>query len=1166
MEQEEEMLASEPTITLQQEEPTFEAPPVYQEKVQRESTVEDYWNTVNPAALPFNNPELRYDWKTDYRGSLGFDDEDFQAVYKASDIETQRVMLKANNKSDALKIAARRSIFVDSQKAIEQDGILTQLGMGVLPALASPTTLLPIGAVFKGAQAAKTVNRLQSAGIGFGVGGAVGAIANMADEALFDLQGMPTNYLGAAGIGMAFGGGLGLIGGALSGPTQKSIANSLDPKNDTFSMDYTNDPILSFIDDGSGIPKIKDVAQMDKTLLDKVPFLGKWLRSDVHTVYQSNSDILRGLMTRLSDATIALKDNEGNIAVTGKTAKNYQRELKGIHNNLTDEISQLHGQAKLNGYTGNIEEFNEDIWGVLIKELNNQKSKANEVELEYDKVNLGRQQQEEIALTKDIEQRTTEFDKGAWYYRDAENKLQPITPEDIKVIEANDAAKTEYTKQVAEVEAKNKLLDEERAKYIEDNLAQYKLEGVVNKDEIKELAKTLRETIDELIPREDMPVKPDYLPAKKLERRLPTQKEKAKFEADIKKEVQARLDEELKLKEEYMNNFYNDYKVKFEDTPLGKGAESHKVYFQRMLQKGQELKLEGLNGINPNKLYVPRTYNYKGIHKGSVSQATVQAEVRAGIEHDVRNKGMNAVELNEAVAYVVKMLNESVFDLNNLTTSFMVKGLPFGGRLKKQKLYLNETYMPNVLNNNLGDLTGAYHYQMQGRQGLQFAFGTDKPTDIMEAVKQEHLSKGVLYAPEEVQAFERVVKDVVGDLRMNQLADTPAWTFVRNLGSYNTLRQGGGFGGNQFIELMSSIVMQGTKALLTGRLFKSLKSSSDLMFKGKGTNDEFSQFLINSGFMENTLHTSRINRFGDSDSGFNSGWLENKLNFLNDKLMKYNGMRYFLGVMEDYTGAAIITQIKTGNMPLKRLARWGLSEQDAANLQVKLRAVTKEDSWDLSKLSKKERDQVQLAIVKGIEEIVVQGDSIHLPNWMKAPGPFAKVLTQFMRFPMIAQETLLRRGMSDEQAQLVSGTLSSIVTYMGIKYLREEAAVSLGTVQEIDRKYNYENFSNDEWMRVIGESLNYTAPLGMMSSVWNYGAIATGKPELGREWQSKNGMMSLLGPSGGLGEDLIQLMRAGVEGDLRTERDFKRFRSLVPFMNLPLIKEGTDIIIEELGD
>ena len=265
--------------------------------------------------------------------------------------------------------------------------------------------------------------------------------------------------------------------------------------------------------------------------------------------------------------------------------------------------------------------------------------------------------------------------------------------------------------------------------------------------------------------------------------------------------------------------------------------------------------------------------------------------------------------------------------------------------------------------------------------------------------------------------------------------------------------------------------------------------------------------------MEDALHTSRVNRYADTEQGFNSGLVENRLNWMNDKLMKLNGMRYFMGVMEDYTGGAVVSQLKKGGIKAERLARWGLNETDANNLQAKLKNVTTDKSWNLEDLSIKERDQLQLAISRGIEEIVVQGESIHLPAWMKAPGQFTKVLTQFMRFPLVAQETLTRKGFKEEQAQMMSGVIGAVSTYMGIKYLREQAAIATGTVHEADAKYNYESFTSEDYTRVIGEAINYTAPLGFMSSIYNYGAIATGNNELGREWQSKNGMSALLGPS-----------------------------------------------------
>ena len=1029
--EEELIAASEPTITLEQQEvqsvTSMEADSAYFGSLQQkaESTSLDYWQTLNPASIPYVNPELRYNWKTDFRGEMDVEDPEFKALYDTADIATKKAMLTSRNTSDAVKTAQRRQIFLQSQEAIQQDSLMTQVAMGALPAIMSPSSAIPFGAVFKGAQIANMTSKLQRA-IAFGTAGATaGATANVIDEALFDLQGMPTNYLGAAGIGALFGGGLGSLVGALTGPGKRHAAKSLAPENDSFTRDYEQDNSMRIMYDEEGNVKVEleDIGQMKKSVIDRIPFLGDWLKSDVHTVYQGDSTVLRGYMGRLADPTVAKRDSQGNVIPNKETAKNFQKSLDGKANILNQELGQILEEATLDGYKGNRDTLLQETWGTYIKELNNQRTQ----------------------LASHIKQRI------------------------------------------------------------------------------------------------------DGMPTKNLD--------EAGKRALFKKTREATTE------------FYDNYVPKFEgSTHAVKASESHMRYFQDMLKSGQDLRMKGVTDIHKNRLYLPRTYNHKGIHRGDISQATVRAEIEAGLVNDARNQNLTREQVNKAVDEIVKMIDETSFDLNFLTTSMLVKDLPFEGRLKAQKLYLNESYMPNVLKTDMDDLVGAYHYQMRGRQGLQFAFGDWNPSNIMETIKQEHVDKGMLYNPKEVQAFERVLHDVLGTLRMNQLADTPAWSFTRNIASYNSARLGGGFGGNQAIELTASVMMQGVQAIISGRLLKSFKNTASLLYGGKKTDDSFTNYMIASGYMEESLHTSRINRYGDADSGFNSGWLENKLNWVNDKLMKYNGMRYFLGVMEDYTGGAVVTQLKTGKYNTKRLARWGLTEPQAKSLGAKLKEITKEDSWDLSSLSQSERDSLQLAIVKGVEEIVVQGDSIHLPNWMKAPTPFVKLLTQFMRFPMIAQETLLRRGMTDEQAQLVAGTFGSVLTFVGLKYLREQASINSGLMHEADSKYDYENYTNEDWIRVTGEALNYTAPLGMLTSGFNYGAILTGNNELGREWSSKNGMSALLGPTGGLGEDLIQLMRSGAEGTLGTERDFKRFRSMLPFMNFPLIKEGGDIIIEELGD
>jgi hypothetical protein len=171
-----------------------------------------------------------------------------------------------------------------------------------------------------------------------------------------------------------------------------------------------------------------------------------------------------------------------------------------------------------------------------------------------------------------------------------------------------------------------------------------------------------------------------------------------------------------------------------------------------------------------------------------------------------------------------------------------------------------------------------------------------------------------------------------------------------------------------------------------------------------------------------------------------------------------------------------------------------------------------------------------------------------------------------MRFPLIAQETLLRRGMADNQAQLAAGALSSMVAYIGLKYLREQAAISTGLIHPIDAKYDLENFDDDDWFRVTGEASMYIANLGMLGNVANFGLVMTGNPQMGKEWTDRKIVPQIVGPTGGLAETLHSLSVDAVSGNITTEKSLKRFKTLLPFNNFMLIKEGGDKLVEELGE
>ena len=1045
--------------------------------VQGESTTTDYWDSLNPAAVAVNHPEVRYNSETDSLGEIDVNDPTFKAYFDEGDGELKKAMLQANNTSDAIKIAERRGIIKQANERIAQDGILTQIGMGVLPALASPSSLLPLGIITKAAIVAKAASRIEKAAQVGAAGAVSGGIANGADETIFDAQGQETHYMSAIGTGVVLGGGLGAIGGALSGVNRTTVAKNILPENDNFSKDFEQDTNFVLKPDENGILKLQEVAPMQKSVIDRIPFVGKVLKSDIHTVLQSDNPALRSFGLRISQGVLASKDAEGNFVPIAKTGWDKKIELKGYSNVLVKNMKNIYREAKKSGYKGNIEKFYDDVWSSYVKGVNTQRNKV------YSEALPEFNSKEEELLTLMKEEIAT-WKGDVAHYRTEEGKIEPLTSE----VAGSYLAKPE-------------------------DITYKPINSKVKKKKIQEI--------------------------------------KDKYKEEI-----------ARAKEEIFSKYYEKHKeAKYsEDPTVHSAAKEYEKYFKDMLEEGRKLGVKELQHIHPNKLYAPRIYNHKKIAK--LSRDVLVREVQAGLVSDVRNKGMSSEQLTEATEYIVTMLERSSFDMKFLNNSFAIKDLPLGQRLKQEKLYLNEAYMPNIVKHEANDIIGAYHYGMSGRYAVQHAFGTDQMEEVTNLL---HDMGGNKATKEEIKAFDRALQDLSGYLRMNQLADTPAWSFTRNLLSYNSLRLGGGFGGNQVIETASTLMMAGVKAIITKGFGRALKDTAKLLFTG-GKHSDFAEFLLASGKMEEALHSPRISRYGDTEQGFNSGWLENRLNGMNDTLMKYNGMRYFMGVMEDYAGGAVVTELKSGKVDEARLARWGLTKEKAKDLGEKLKEVTKGDRWEIDKLSEEDRDLLQLAITRGIDEVVVQGDSIHLPAWFKAPSAFTKVLFQFLRFPLVAQETLMRRGLAEDKARMVGGITAAIGMYISLKYLREQAAISLGVMSPMDARYDYEDFDAEDWQRVTMEALNYTAPLGMMATTINYGLIASGQPELDRDYAPHKIAPQFSGVSGGLAEDVSDIIKAAIEGDITDEKTLKKVQHLIPAYNIPIFKEGGQYLAEEYGD
>lgn len=1049
---------------------------------QRASTIEDYFNLYSSPAVQFNNPSTSFNATTDIKGIVDVEDPTFKGYFDRGTVEDKRAMLNGRNTSDAVKIAQRREIFKDSQKATEQDGIVTQIGMGIIPSLANYSTLLPFGAAYKTAQMSNTASRLVRGARVAGVGAITGATANLADEFLFEMQGMPTSYMSAAGVGFVLGGGLGFLGGALSGPYNKSMANAMDPSTDTLGAHYEKDPnvIIKVGEDGS--LKLTDVGQLDKSILDRVPFVGNWLRSDVHNVYQSESNILRSLMSRVSSPTVSIRDSQGNFIKSERNGMDYKRTLKNHHNNLIIDNTEAYNNFKAEtGSSWSKQDFDKEVYRLYISKSNTQRRDA---QLFAEKTTGDFKVLRKDQTAREI----TDIDADAPFIKDSSGKEKPLTEE---------------------------LLDS----------------GTIKQ--------------------EDIIIKPR------------TKKVRGK----LKEEVRAKEKEDIQLKyKESIDEYYKSNPIKFEgDVNIVRAMDAYKKYFDDMLKAGQDVGVKELKGLSKGRLYAPRMYNYEAIHQGLIPEETIMKQVKDGLRGDSRNKFKTEKDLTDSANHIFNELRKSAFNINNLTNSFLIKELPLGTHLKQRRLYLDESKMPDLLVNDFETVAGMYHYSMSGRQATQYAFGTDDLTQIMDLVREEHLAKGITSNPKDIQAFERSVQDLLGVLRMNELSNTPGWTFTRNLTTFNSARAGGGFGGNQFLEMAAVQSMNAVKGIVSSRFLKSWKSAADLLYLEKKPKDGFSQYLVNSGFMDTALATNRMNRLSDSEMGFNAGFFERKLTGVNDWMMKVNGMRYFTAVMEDMQGGAIVDILKKGSASAEELSRWGLNKAEAKDLQNVLKDVTTTDNWDLSKLSKQQEDNLQLAIQRGVAESVIQADSIHLPSWMKAPTAATRIIFQFMRFPLIAQEVLLRRGLTEDKAAFAAGIAGTLVTFIGMKYMREQASMAIGTTHPSDARYDYVN-NPEDMERVLMEGLNYTANLGMFTTLVNYGASITGSPELGRDYTQGTDIGQFLGISAGGIEDTLKIIQDGTQGNINTEEQFQRYKRMVPLLSLPIVSESFKYLAEEYGD
>jgi len=149
--------------------------------------------------------------------------------------------------------------------------------------------------------------------------------------------------------------------------------------------------------------------------------------------------------------------------------------------------------------------------------------------------------------------------------------------------------------------------------------------------------------------------------------------------------------------------------------------------------------------------------------------------------------------------------------------------------------------------------------------------------------------------------------------------------------------------------------------------------------------------------------------------------------------------------------------------------------------------------------------------------------------------------------------------MSDDKARMAAASIASSITFMGIKYLREQASINMGLVEERDAKFDYfaEGYRGDNAIKKgLMDSLSYIAPLGMLGTLGDYGSSMITGNEMGSDYRKNADLSSVMGVSYGGIDDVLDIMQQPWTGAMTNERTALKVKSLIPWNNFPILDEA----------
>lgn len=610
--------------------------------------------------------------------------------------------------------------------------------------------------------------------------------------------------------------------------------------------------------------------------------------------------------------------------------------------------------------------------------------------------------------------------------------------------------------------------------------------------------------------------------------------------------------------EKASEEFFNNDKERLDNDLFGNSSKAIREYYRLMDEEHFRASGKRLS-TNRNKLYAPRLLDAIAISK--LTDFELSAKFQTAMKADPFNSHLTDAQIKERadtyardLKYKESSKDSNVYDYMDNT------GVEEAGRAKAREFSFDDTLLDDITQQGASTKVKMYSDRMSGDIALKKFFKTSNVKDIETNISTMIYDKGEVLEKFEKEALNDLLLDIKGDLRIVKNGNSIAWKISNAMTGLSTVMYSPAFVFNQTIETASVIGFDSYSGFLNGTFAKGVKDTLDTMASGKFTDEQ--KFLIESDIMHNALESIHMNRQVESDTGFPVNSFDEVLKTMANTIFKYNGVRPMTNMLEITVATGLVRSIKDGSMKPADFMRLGMDESSFKKLGEELRTHHDVEgrSFKIENLSQDSRDAFQVAIARGVNTLVVNPDSIYAPRFMKIPNPYVRMIFQFMRFPMIANETLMRHGMNNEKIKVGIGVALGSSIYTMQKYALEQTYLNLGYIKEEDRKYDI--FNNQEHaFNAFKTSLGYSALTGNFASLYDYMASITGRPELGSTW--KNGDLSnILGVSLSTLEKIrIPLIKLS-KGEELTKSDYMKLKSFIPLFNIPLVSKTFESFIK----